>query len=1699
MSEQIQGAKGGSASAHTPVEQADDLLSVAKLKMLVAVSEGELAGDVTPQNIFLNDTPLANADGSYNFTGVKWEFRRGTQDQSYIQGLPEVDNELSAGITVKQDTPWTRQLTNSVLDAVRIKLSLPAQYKYQDNGDMVGTVTQYAIDLATDGGSFQTVVNGKFDGKTTSEYQRDHRINLPKTGSNWTLRVRRITADSTDSKLVNAFKVFSFAEVIDSKLRYPNTALLYVEVDSEQFSGGAPKVTCQLQGKVIRVPDNYDPVERTYTGSWSGSFKLAYSNNPAWIFYDLLLDKIYGMGNRVDATMIDKWGLYQIAQYCDESVSDGAGGKQPRFTCNVFIQSQEEAYSVLKDLAAVFRGITFWGNEQIVVTADTPVADVDWVYTAANVVDGMFSYAGGSYKNRYTSCHVSYSDPLNHYADTVESVYDPDLVARYGVQEMSLTAIGCTSQSEAHRRGRWALLSNAKDATVSFSVGLEGHVPQPSSIIGIADPYRSGKQNGGRIAAVNGNAITLDRAVDFGKGDRLIINLPDGTSQTRTIGSISEDKKTLTVNMAYSKVPVAGAVWIIDSDNLAIQQFRVTSITDNDDGTFTIAAVQYDPNKFQYIDDGVKIQPAPITVTPTSIVAAPGNITVSQSSHTSQGLTVSSLQVAWDKVEGAINYTAQWRKDNGEWVNVGLTTGQGFTVQNIYRGVYQVRVRAINAANISSPWSTSEAVTLMGKQGTPPTPVNLTASQNTVLGIDLTWNFAQGSDDGLKTTLRVSTKADHSDEVLLADIPYPQSRYSLTGLAAGVTRYFRAAFTDKSGNQSSWTDYVTGQSSSSASDVLSYISGEISKTDLGKDLITEIDDKASNTDLDNARAEANQAIAEAKAAADAIQQEANTRADALLNEANARKADIQTVQTLIQNDSESLAQQIAQVAAGTGEQFDPLKIWYFDDKSTEGWSGNGNPTVTRDGWLRPADSDAEFAVSPAGLAIDGKAYQFIKVRIKKIGAPKWFGKVLWRAAGQDFNDINSVTVAEPEFDAKGIATLTVHDIPWSSAAVDQFKLNLTTGQTTQDYVLFDWIAVGRPTPGAGMAALQQEQTARVEADAAEATQRNTLAVQLRGPYEGTDAEKVTSGLLYSEKQLRISGDKAEASARQALQSKLDNSVSNINQSLDTLNTAQKAQASAISGLQSTLNTKADASALQSLSTQVNNQGDQLSSQANDLSTLKSTLTSGNNLVPNPELKFSAQGWAASNSGIDGNRTFVEANFNWAPSCQPFDVNGGDTLVCSAEIWSDTTKNVTYRVRFDGPNMSNYAINIQSQDLSAKTWTMLTGKIVVPSGATTAQLQVAHGDGVVRLANPAVFAQNVSTEAFNSLTTQVTQQGDSLTSQGNSISRLQSAITNGSNIVPNPDMLNDGQGWAWTATGQDGNRTFVEANYNYAPHSANFAVNAGDTLICAVDLWSDTTQPLVYRFRFDGPSLNNAAVEVQRQNVTANKWVAFSGSIIVPNGATTAQIQVVHNGKARIAKPTIFAQAVSAEAFNSLNTKVTQQGNSISSQASQLQRLSATVGDNSAAIQQTSQVISDVQKGVSASWTLKVQTDSNGNQVVAGIGLGADASGNSQFLVNAQRFAVISGDNGNIQSPFAVQGDQVFINSALIQDASITSAKVGDLQSSNYKEGSAGWRIAKDGSLSLNGNSGGTGRMTIDNNRIDVYDDNGVLRVRLGLL
>ncbi|HCF8343788.1 TPA: DUF1983 domain-containing protein [Klebsiella pneumoniae] len=1374
----IKGRKGGGSKQRTPTEQPDDLQSVAKAKILLALGEGEFAGGLTGKDIYLDGTPLENADGSQNFSGVSWEFRPGTQAQTYIQGIPGTENEISVGSEVSSKTAWTHTFTNTQLSAVRVRLKWPSLMKQEDDGDVVGNTVKYAIDLQTDGGAWQTVLETAVTGKTTSGYERSHRIDLPQAGSTWTLRLRKISPDANSVKVGDVMTLQSYTEVIDAKLRYPNTALLYIEFDSSQFNGSIPQISCEPRGRVIRVPDNYNPETREYTGVWTGGFKWAWTDNPAWIYYDIVIADRFGLGNRLSSANISKWTLYQIAQYCDQLVPDGRGGDgmEPRYTCNVYVQERNDAYTVLRDFAAIFRGMTCWNGEQIVVQADMP-RDVDFTYTRANII-GKPRYSSSSSQVRYTNALVSWSDPDNAYADAMEPAFIPELVSRYSFNQLEMTAIGCTRQSEAHRKGLWGILTNNKDRMVEIDVGLDGRIPQPGYIIALADELLAGRVNGGRISAVNGRVITLDRDVDAKPGDRLQLNLPSGISQSRTIQAVN-GRRQITVTTAYSETPERECVWAIESDDLFLQQYRVTGVKENSDATLTITGVAHDPDKFARIDTGAIIDQRPVSVLPAGNQSPPDDIVITSRSVVNQGISVETMQVNWSAVSGAIAYEAQWRRNDGNWINVPRSSTTSFEVSGIYAGRYLVRVRAINAAEISSGWAYSEEKTLTGKVGEPLAPLAL-ATRSLVHGVQVSWEFPTGSGDTLRTELQYSKNQDGSAPMPLSDVAYPGKSYQQMGLSMGAEFWYRARLVDRLGNESPWTGWVQGMASDNFDDYYENLTDAIkdtaaweetqrtiSETQEGirntqqeleqtaealrkeaedqakqvsqdidasaKSITADVDGKISavnktitdeitsvNEALDSGLAQANKGVQEAKSAVadankqiatvnksltdsitqvrqsvtdtaaeinatidleiarvsktladgdaalnaqiktaenglkqslsqvnttltNAVKQETADRiadvnakaaqaADELLAATQGIEASIESLSEAVTSGDENLARQISQIAAGTGEQFDSLEIWYFD-KDAEGWTEDDNGytpmSVTSDGWLK-ANNSTSTCRSPNGLTIDAHAYRFIKMRIKKVGSPTWNAKMFWIGADETgWNAGRSVVISEPEYDDKGIAILTLHDIEWrDSTTIRRFRFDFITGQDADNYLLFDWIAVGRPAPGASTAALQDVRSTLSNALTAEAQARSTLAAQMRGSYEGSDLDKVTSGLLYQEKTARVTAISAEVKARESLQTQFNDNKAAVSGELSSLTTEQSAQASRIGGLETSLGKKADAAALTSLTQKVEQQGATLTSQG-------AALTSLTNRVGQTET-----GLAGTNEALSGLQSVV---------------------------------------------------------------------------------------------------------------------------------------------------------------------------------------------------------------------------------------------------------------------------------------------------------------------------------------------------------------------------------------------------------------------------------------------------------------------------
>jgi Phage-related protein, tail component len=698
---------GGGGSPRQPIESPDSLRSIAYARIVDLVGEGEIVGFSDQTNplscVYLNETPVANGDGSLNFRNIQIDSRVGTQTQDPLPDFNGVESENLVGVELRQETPWVRSLTNTNIDSVRLRLSAPVMTKQNaTNGDINGSYVAYKIEVQTDGGTFNTKLQSAFSGKATSKYERTHRIQLPKANNGWTIRVTRITPNSTSSLEQNATYVESYTEIIEAKLRMPMSALVSLIVDAEQFNN-IPSRAYHLKGRIIRVPSNYDPDARTYSGVWDGTFQSRYSNNPAWVFYDMALNDRYGLGHLIPVGLMDKWALYRIAQYCDGMVDDGKGGQEPRFTCNIVLQAQNDALRVMQDLATVFRGIIYASGGAVTAVGDMPEDSWD-TYTPANVIDGRFVYSGSNRKVRHTVALVSWSDMSDFGRAKVEYVEDQDGIARYGIQQTEIIAVGCTSQGQAHRWGRYLLATERYETdSVTFDVGLGGKVTAPGKIIKIADPLRQGMRRGGRIRGAIANGVEVDLLPSsVVVGDSLIVTLPDGTSEMRTINQMTGN--FIYVNSNFSAIPVAQSVWAVESVGIPLQEYRVIGVAEikGDMIGYNITAIEHESGKFAYADTGVLIDSTPIPGTPSTVVPPPTGLQVTHRDVADQNTAIKVVNLSWNAVNVASSYNVLWRQSEGSWVDLGTTGFNNIDINGVLPGGFEVQVMAINSLGVRS-------------------------------------------------------------------------------------------------------------------------------------------------------------------------------------------------------------------------------------------------------------------------------------------------------------------------------------------------------------------------------------------------------------------------------------------------------------------------------------------------------------------------------------------------------------------------------------------------------------------------------------------------------------------------------------------------------------------------------------------------------------------------------------------------------------------------------------------------------------------------------------------------------------------------------------------------------------------------------------------------------------------------------------
>lgn len=1308
---EIKGYKGGSSNVHTPVEDPDSLISNATVRMLLALSEGEtvpISAEDLPKRVYMDGTPVQNDDGSVNIPGVTLEYRNGTPQQEPINGFPAVESETRINVELKKSSAWVRNITNTEIDAVRIRMNFRLVIQQKD-GDRVGGRIEYRIEYRKVGDSVYTVAfNGAVDGKQKDNYERDHRIDLPKSSTGWQIRVTRLTDDSTSDTTVLNSGIVAVTEIVDARVRYPWTSLLFVSFDAKSFQN-IPKISIKMGGRLVLVPSNYDPVNHTYSGSWNGTFKQAWTDNPAWIVYDIILHKRFGIGRRIPSSFLNKWTMYSIAQRCDELVTNADGTQNRRYTCNVYIQKRAHAWSVIRDLASIFNGMVSYSNMQLQFAQDAP-AEVRHVVTNDDVVNGTFEYSYGSMANRRGIAMVTFDDPKAHYKTQTTVAQIKDLVERYGVEPLEVSGIGCTDEYEAQRRGLWALLSNTNDMQISYRVGLNGIKYLIGDVVGIANRYVQGGQFGGRVAGVSGTTITTDRMISdhVAIGDRVIVRQAgsDGT-YNRVINAIAADRMSFTVDGTNLDIQ-SGEVFLLDTKVLAPELIRITKITYNEqDNNFTVTGLQYSHSKYLQVDTGARIEDRPTSLIPTGQVQAPANVVAEGYSIVNQGIRSANVNCSWFTVDQAVSYDIQVRRtsqSNGQWsqgwTNLASQSSTSVDLTNVLTGTYQFRVRSVSRDGGSSQWVESNQVFVDGKRGSIPAVAGLNG-----VGIvnGITWRWVTGTDDliDMKSTELQFQRIDGNGAPVggwidLSVVTYPTGTFTQSGLKFAERVQVRARFVSSYSDAGEWSAPVMAMTSDNMDDYYQNIDDAIKGSDTFGELTSGIKDvsdiaqaakdaaQAAQVTADGAVAtnqqqqqQLNNQLAEIQKNAQAITTTANAgaaNASAIAQEildrkagdiANANKAaqdvadaiakaetddaevaaqaaanllatkneveaQISTTNTTMQDGFDSLAQQMASISAGTGEQFDSLAIWYFDN-GPEGWaSDDANTnllTVDQDGWIYPAGA-ASTMRSPNPLAIDARSYKYMRLRMKRVGNPSWAGKLYWIGVDETgWTSGRSLAIPAPDFDpATGITVLSLPDLLWAtSGTVRRLRFDFSNNQDANNYYAIDWMAVGRPTPGASQAQVQDLRTAMTSADSAEAAARNTLAVQLRGNYEGTDPSKLVTGIIFNERQTRVTAEQAIASDVNTLRTDYNANKASVTQRLNTLTSENQSQAQALTQLQSGLtdaNGKigANATAISQIKTDVTALDGRVSANSGLITNLRSDLNNmrvgGTNLIPN---------------------------------------------------------------------------------------------------------------------------------------------------------------------------------------------------------------------------------------------------------------------------------------------------------------------------------------------------------------------------------------------------------------------------------------------------------------------------------------------------
>lgn len=1687
----IYGAKRQKPSSHKPYIQKDTASSTNFYQALYGLSEGEIYGLVDGgKSIRLDGTPIINDNGEPNFPDVSWDFRAGSIDQEHIKGFSSVENEQSINVELRHDRPYTKAINNKQLSAVAIRLGFNALREQKDNGDVVGYRIEYAIDVQTDGGAWEMVLNTAVDDKVSQGYQRSHRIDLPKAQQGWSVRVRRLTPNRDSETVSDTMVVSAVTEIIDAKLRYPCTALLALKYDAQTFSNIA-KVAVRVRGMLIQVPTNYNPIARTYDGLWDGTFKLAYTNNPAWVFYDICTAKRYGLGDRL-AGKVDKWSLYRLAQYCDEMVDDGKGGKEPRFTVNVYLQKADDAYRVLQNLASVFRALSFWDGTSIVVDADTPKEPV-YVFSNANVIGGEFSYTGTRARDRHTIVKCAYDDPDNNFETDYIYVQDEHAIAKYGINQLELNLFGCTSKGQAQRAGIWALKSEQLEAeTVSFSTGLDGFIPKVGEIIHVQDNSRAGRMQAGRIVATDGRQITLDRMA--GKvGDTVMVG--DNSAKIVQI-----DDTVITLDTAIGS---AGQVFAISSSDVAPRAYRVMTISQNDDASFSFTALQYEIGKFTATNNIAAIPKKEVSVIKAHVLTPPNSVTLTERTRTHQGQAITTLVISWEQVVGAVAYVVEYKKDGNAWQSHKVSS-QSLEIDGVYSGVYQAKVRAIDAFDNESLATSSQLTTIQGKQAKPPRPINFTA-QGVLFGMNVGWNFARGSGDTNYTEIQVSPDG-RSNIATLGTFAYPTNKHEITGLQGNLTQFYRGRIVDKLGNTSDWTDWVSGTTSADADKVLDILSGQISQSHLDQSLRTPIgkigtlESEISGINrkiptiessinsfnskipsinkiptLEQSLSGINSKIPTIESNISSVSSRADTINSTLVDANNRLNEAVQSItsidtrtqwQTRGATSLNSLIEQGKYYLESSFNTNTPLSGWQYAtvDKARNGdritqtvWNDSTKSyTRTKTGnawsaWIESVDkTQLDNIANQLSQSIEQTSTQIRATLATKASTDSVTGAI---------RDINALQ-ADKNAKTQEIANLT-QTVNGHTSQVRE--LGVTTGDLSQKY---SQLKTTSDTANSEITAIKQTQSGQ-------ASSVERIRSELVGKASRADLQSVQQTLT--------TADSSLSNRINALQSTYENNNSIVENIISTLSEHDRTQAERLERL----TTRFDG------------------------------VLGGQNLLSDTTTKTGTQfllgEYPINRTLQEGQRVIVKATTTPAQQVLVYNSSprGANRI---GEITADGTPHeFTWAVGDGGHNSLHiYRTNINNRS----SVTLDAVSLAVPDGALAdvtanlAEFKQATADKDQATASRITSIDTAYKQADSTLTTQIASEITARTDADNSlasrINTLQSDYNgNKASVAGQLKTLSDKDN-ATASQISRLNSQMADKASSAALNSLTTKVNQADGKITAQTQRLNTLQSTV--------SGNTSSINTLSQSLTA-KERALSEQINTAKSELGGRITQISNETRTLSN----ANRTISEQINTAKSELSGRITQISNETRTLSNANRTVGEQINTVQTTLSgqraSIRNVERSVNGVRSIKAVTVDN-NGFISGYGLMSDLQNGrvtSRFGINADQ--IYFGGTTSAKKPFVfttrttvIDGVSypagAWLNSASIARASINMLHIADsIQSDNYVAGRQGWRLFKDGRFELNNTFGDGSSLELNSKGLTVWYDKaqGKKAVELGIL